>query len=65
MPAFENMDYKDAKYDYLGGDQKKIAQKFNKYSAWIKKHPPNVTGWLRGNIDRERMIKLKDKIEKH
>ena len=63
MPAFENRIHKDPKYNYLGGDQKKIAIAVNAYITRIKEHPPHVTGWLKGKIDLPRMLKLKKEIE--
>ena len=64
MPIFENKFYPNAKYNYLGGDQKRIAKGANEYLQWIKEHPPRLLGWLLGGVDKERMIKIKEEIER-
>ena len=66
MPAFENKNYENAKYDYLGGDQRRIAIAANKYMKWVKENPEyfRVIGWLLGGIDVERMVKIKEEIER-
>ena len=42
---------------------KEILVKCKKYEAWFKKHPPRLLGHLKGGINLERMLKLKEEIE--
>lgn len=65
MPAFENRVHANPKYNYLGGDQKECATKANIAIKSIRETiiKQSVTGWLKGKIDYERMLKLKEQIE--
>lgn len=58
------INFDEHKYNYLGGDQKRIAVKATKLTIKIRARAmKNLRGWLLGGIDVERMLRIKQEIE--
>ena len=50
-------------YWYLRKEEREIMMACDKILAELEGKPLRVTGWLKGGIDVERMLKLKEEIE--
>jgi len=51
------------KYSMWPRDEREILWACDKYIAYMRDHPPHVTGWLSRGIDKKRMLKIKHEIE--
>ena len=54
---------KPRKYEMWSEEDADILRKCDEYLYWFSQHPPRLTGWLKGGIDLERMLRLKAEIE--
>lgn len=51
------------RYSMWPEDEREILQACDRFIAYMRDHPPRVTGWLSKKKDLKRMLKVKREIE--